>query len=133
MNGFSCTWEFRYTKYNKQGHEIEHKRDGRRRRSERAKNVLKTNKIKRRAMLEESLLKPTQRIKIFQAQCCAMKCSVCRCTWNFRLKLFLGTCRDEKTVGKGKSIARVCGGPQEIVVLLTSHLSFMWLERICSK
>lgn len=25
-------------------------------------------------MLEESLLKPTRRIKIFQAQCCAMRC-----------------------------------------------------------
>jgi hypothetical protein len=43
------------------------------------KKCLET-KTKRRAMLEESLLKPTRRIKIFQAQCCAMKCSGCRCT-----------------------------------------------------
>lgn len=70
LNGFSCTWEFRYTKYNKQGHEIEHKRDVERNREEKQKS----EKKRMSWMLEESLLKPTRRIKIFQAQCCAMRC-----------------------------------------------------------
>lgn len=70
LNGFSCTWEFRYTKYNKQGHEIEHKRDVERNREEKQKS----EKKRMSWMLEESFLKPTRRIKIFQAQCCAMRC-----------------------------------------------------------
>lgn len=43
LNGFSCTWEFRYTKYNKQGHEIEHKRDVERNREEKQKSEKKKN------------------------------------------------------------------------------------------
>lgn len=80
LNGFSCTWEFRYTKFNnKQGHEIEHKRDVKRNWEEKQKRQKRMS-----WMLEESLLlKPTRRIKFFslslaRTQCCAMRCmSLC--------------------------------------------------------
>ena len=96
------------------------------RRSKRAKKCLKATM----AMLE-SLLKPTRRVKKIQAQCCAMKWSLCRCMIFFILLYFLFC-----LVGKGDGM-NAWRGPQEIVLLFCCDLNafdrFLHLSLINSK